>query len=180
MIYAFFGLYSAKKRECVKYGAMFAENLIFSHENLWLPRSWFETIVLGYIVARRLNLPAHKALFLTLIKSTRKCMVNLDVMRQLVIRAFIESLSLSKIEVKELDRTLVWLGILDEPFRALHEVIYKFISKRITYWRVSVRILAILARYIVITRGRAKPSVVSRIFNLYKLQIPVLSPFAYP
>ena len=74
----------------------------------------------------------------------------------------------------------MWLGVLDEPFRTLHEMMYKFISKRIVRWRLSVRILANLARYVVVTRGKARPDVISKVFNLYKLQIPVLSPLAYP
>jgi len=72
------------------------------------------------------------------------------------------------------------LGVLDEPFRTLHEMMYKFISKRIVRWRLSVRILANLARYVVATRGKARPDIISKVFNLYKLQIPVLSPLAYP
>ena len=74
----------------------------------------------------------------------------------------------------------MWLGVLDEPFRTLHEMMYKFISKRIVRWRLSVRILANLARYVVVTRGKARPGIISKVFNLYKLQVPVLSPLAYP
>jgi len=79
----------------------------------------------------------------------------------------------------------MWLGVLDEPFRTLHEMMYKFISKRIVRWRLSVRILAVrilanLARYVVVTRGKARPGIISKVFNLYKLQVPVLSPLAYP
>jgi len=59
-------------------------------------------------------------------------------------------------------------------------MMYKFISKRVVRWRLSVRILANLARYVVVTRGKARPDIISKVFNLYKLQVPVLSPFAYP
>jgi len=57
---------------------------------------------------------------------------------------------------------------------------YKLISKRIVRWRLSVRVLANLARYVVATRGKASPDIISKVFNLYKLQVPVLSSLAYP
>ena len=125
LIYAFLGLYSAKNlRDCVKYGAMFAENLIFSYKGSYLPRPWLKTIVLGYIVAQELDLLAHSSLFLALIKSIKRRVVDLGAVRRLAVEAFTESLSSLKIEVSELDRALMWLGILDEPLRALHEAVY--------------------------------------------------------
>ena len=86
----------------------------------------------------------------------------------------------SKVEANELDRELMQLGVLDESFRTLHEMMYKFISKRGVRWRLSVRILANLAKYVVATRGKARPDVISKVFNSYKFQVPVLSPLAYP
>lgn len=179
-VYAFLGLYSAESlRDCVKYGAMFAENLVL-YKGLYLPKSWFKTVILGYMISQELNLLAHSDLFLSLVRSIKECTVNLDIMRQLAVKVFIENLSLFKIQVDKLDRALIRLGVLDEPFRTLHEMMYKFISKRIVRWRLSVRILANLAKYVVATRGKARPDVISKVFNLYKLQIPVLSPLAYP
>ncbi|RLG16488.1 hypothetical protein DRN63_04130 [Nanoarchaeota archaeon] len=83
-----------------------------------------------FVTVRRLNLPVYEILFLTLIKSIRKCVVDLNAVRQLAIRAFLEGLSLFKVEVSELDRELMRLGILDEPLRVLHEMVCKLPSGR--------------------------------------------------
>ncbi|RLE78558.1 MAG: hypothetical protein DRJ51_09355 [Thermoprotei archaeon] len=83
-----------------------------------------------FVTVRRLNLPVYEILFLTLIKSIRKCVVDLNTVRQLAIRAFLEGLSLFKVEVSELDRELMRLGILDEPLRVLHEMVCKLPSRR--------------------------------------------------
>ena len=107
-------------------------------------------------------------------------MVNLDIIRKLAINAFIKSLSLLKIEVSELNRLLMGLGILEESLRASHEMMYSFVSKSVIPRRLFIKILISLTRYIVVTEERAKPDVISKVFNLYKLQVPVLSPLAYP
>jgi len=132
------------------------------------------------MISQELNLLAHSDLFLSLMRSIKEYTINLDIMRQLAVKFFIENLSLFKIQVDKLDRALMRLGVLDEPFRTLHEMMYKFISKRIVRWRLSVRILANLARYVVATRGKARPDVISKVFNSYKLQVQYSHPLLIP
>jgi len=99
-------------------------------------------------------------------------------MRQLAVKVFIENLSLFKIQVDKLDRALMQLGVLDESFRTLHEMIYRFISVYLEEdirWRHSVRILANLARYVVAKRGKVRPDIISKVFNLCVIRCGVSS-----
>ncbi|RLE64039.1 MAG: hypothetical protein DRN53_01315 [Thermoprotei archaeon] len=113
-------------------------------------------------------------------RSIKECTVNLDIMRQLAVKVFIENLSLFKIQVDELDGALMRLGVLDEPFRTLHEMMYKFISKRVVRWRLSVRILANLARYVVVTRGKARPDIIQKFLTRINSRFQYSHPLPIP
>ena len=69
-----------------------------------------------------------------------------------------------------------------EPFRFLHEVLFRFLSGRRVFWRCSERAVVRLARLVVVSCnvGLTFRLHVGKLFSRLRSNIPILSVLAHP
>jgi len=185
-IFAYLGLLtSSNPRDFLKYGSMLAENILYT-KGLMIPRSWRKTIELACVVIKIMKLKVTEKIFekcLECAKHVEK--EQLESIKKCIFSNIAESLN----EVLEKLIRINNRGIenaktrLDNVFRYLHQLVFKFISKRDVQW-ISCSSLFLSLLYPPIFRKLvAKPKlicIIKKIYNICKYRIPVLSPLAHP